>query len=116
MEQLEAIPWVVLTGPTNAGKSTLFNSLLGHERAVVSDVAGTTRDVLIEPLSIRVRDRNCEVMLVDLAGDDDDPATINRLMQAAADDARARAELVLYCAPVDEAEPTGLPHRRRRLS
>jgi tRNA modification GTPase len=103
MEQLESIPWVVLTGPTNAGKSTLFNALLGRERAVVSEIAGTTRDVLMEPLTIRVNDRPCEVMLVDLAGDDDDPATINQLMQQAASDARARAELVLHCVPADEA-------------
>lgn len=108
MEQLEAIPWVVLTGPTNAGKSTLFNALLDRTRAVVSDRAGTTRDVLMEPLTIRVGGRPCEVMLVDLAGADDAPSTINQLMQEAANDARARAELVLYCAPADEPPPKHL--------
>lgn len=39
---------VVLSGPVNAGKSTLFNALLGHERAIVSEHAGTTRDVVSE--------------------------------------------------------------------
>lgn len=39
---------VVLAGPVNAGKSTLFNALLGQERAIVSEHAGTTRDVVSE--------------------------------------------------------------------
>jgi tRNA modification GTPase len=41
-------PQVVLTGPTNAGKSTLFNLLLGHKRSIVSNIAGTTRDFISE--------------------------------------------------------------------
>jgi len=105
MEQLEAIPWVVLAGPTNAGKSTLFNALLGRDRAVVSDVAGTTRDVLMEPLSIDISGQKHEVMLVDLAGADDDPSTINRLMQQHAASARSRAELVLHCLPPGATVP-----------
>ena len=39
---------VVLTGPVNAGKSTLFNALLGHDRAIVSPRPGTTRDLVSE--------------------------------------------------------------------
>lgn len=39
---------VVFTGPVNAGKSTLFNALLGHDRAIVSDLPGTTRDLVSE--------------------------------------------------------------------
>ena len=42
---------VVLRGPVNAGKSTLFNALVGHSRAIVSAQAGTTRDVVSETLS-----------------------------------------------------------------
>lgn len=37
---------VVLAGPRNAGKSSLFNALLGRDAAIVTDIAGTTRDVL----------------------------------------------------------------------
>lgn len=106
MEQLEAIPWVVLTGPPNAGKSTLFNALLGRERAVVSDVAGTTRDVLTEPLRISTEHGEAEVMLVDLAGTEHvdplaDAETLEPQMQRAAREASSRAELVLECTAAD---------------
>ncbi|GAB7140327.1 tRNA uridine-5-carboxymethylaminomethyl(34) synthesis GTPase MnmE [Deferribacterales bacterium RsTz2092] len=44
---------VVIAGAPNAGKSTLFNKLLGKQRAIVSDEAGTTRDVLSEAINIQ---------------------------------------------------------------
>lgn len=43
---------VAIVGPTNAGKSTLLNTLLGEERAIVSDIHGTTRDSIEETLNI----------------------------------------------------------------
>jgi len=97
---LEALPWVVLAGPPNAGKSTLFNTLLGHERAVTSDLAGTTRDVLAEPLRIEDSDgRAAEVMLVDVAGLDEPSAGLDASMQRAANDALDRADLLVWVRP-----------------
>jgi tRNA modification GTPase len=45
-------PSVVIYGKTNSGKSTLFNSLIGRERSIVSNIEGTTRDYVVEPLLI----------------------------------------------------------------
>jgi tRNA modification GTPase len=55
---------VVISGPPNAGKSSLFNALLGADRAIVTDVPGTTRDVLSERVDIG----GVAVTLVDTAG------------------------------------------------
>jgi tRNA modification GTPase len=63
-EPLTHEPAVVLVGRPNAGKSTLLNALAGHERAVVSAVAGTTRDVL----SAEVRLARGLVRVLDVAG------------------------------------------------
>ena len=54
----------VIAGRPNAGKSTLLNALLNEERAIVSDVAGTTRDTIEEPLVIE----GIEFRLIDTAG------------------------------------------------
>ncbi len=55
---------VVLAGPVNAGKSTLFNRLLGRDRAIVTPHPGTTRDLLEGVLEIE----GVRVVLVDTAG------------------------------------------------
>jgi tRNA modification GTPase len=104
LESLQALPWVVLEGEPNAGKSTLFNTLLGRERAVVSSVRGTTRDVIAEPLRLGgVMD--AEVLLVDLAGTDAVSSPIDEAMQRLAQEARARGDVIIRCLSPGEDRP-----------
>jgi tRNA modification GTPase len=55
---------VALVGRPNVGKSSLFNALLGQDRAIVTDIAGTTRDQLHEKFTIK----NIPISLIDTAG------------------------------------------------
>jgi tRNA modification GTPase len=55
---------VVVAGPTNAGKSSMVNAIAGDERAIVTDVPGTTRDHIEVPLSLA----GVPVLLTDTAG------------------------------------------------
>ncbi len=87
----EALPVVVIVGAPNAGKSTLFNALVGEDRALVTAVPGTTRDAVAEVVEIcgeRVR-------LVDTAGLRESEETVERLGVDAARRAAAGADLLL---------------------
>ncbi len=96
-------PRVALVGAPNAGKSTLFNALLGKRRAVESDEAGTTRDVLVEPLDLAPLVPGAgEVSLMDLAGLDGALAARGALDEEAqrlAREAVARADVLICCDP-----------------
>ncbi len=89
----------VIVGPPNAGKSSLLNALAGHERAIVTDVPGTTRDLLHDI----VRIDGVELTLVDTAGlrDATDAIELEGIRRALAE--VARADLVI--AVVDARDP-----------
>jgi tRNA modification GTPase len=85
---------VVLLGRVNAGKSSLFNALLGEERALVDAGAGTTRDVLEGELELD----GVGVRLIDTAGERLDGAAAERVEQRGLELARkrrARADLAV---------------------
>ena len=95
-------PWrIVLAGRVNAGKSSLMNALIGHDRSIVAAVPGTTRDVVAAPAVLQ----GWAVELIDVAGsrDDGEPASATEragIARAAA--ARATADLVVRVVPVED--------------
>lgn len=94
---------VVLFGPVNAGKSTLFNRLLGEERALVDAEPGTTRDAIEGPWRVA----GVTLTLVDTAGlreQADRAGRIEALGIARARDLARGADLVLLVLPVGTSE------------
>jgi len=83
----------VLAGPPNSGKSSLYNALLGEERAIVTDIPGTTRDALEAVISIG----GFPFRLVDTAGLRDSDDQVEALGVEVARRYLDRADLVLFC-------------------
>ncbi len=105
--QVDAPAKVVLVGMPSAGKSTLFNRLLGRTRSVISATPGTTRDVIEEPLTLVTQTgQPVQVMLVDVAGLDDPAGWIDRQAQQAAAMAIAEADLALVLIDPTQARET----------
>jgi len=93
----DGLPRVVLAGPANIGKSSLFNALVGQARALVADEPGTTRDWVEAEI-----DGPQPFVLVDLAGFE--AASERHAAVAAATRERARADLIIECQDALEAE------------
>lgn len=91
---------VVIVGRPNAGKSSLLNLLSGQEAAIVTEVAGTTRDVLREQIDVD----GLAVELVDTAGLRNDPDRIEAEGIRRAREALANADAVLWIQDATEAE------------
>jgi tRNA modification GTPase len=92
---------VVIVGRPNAGKSSLMNRLSGEETAIVTEIAGTTRDVLRERINID----GLAVELVDTAGLRDNPDRIEAEGIRRARKALAAADAVLWIQDATEAVP-----------
>lgn len=96
-ERLREGALVVIAGPPNAGKSSLFNALVGRERAIVTEVPGTTRDAIEAPISCR----GFPFRLVDTAGLRDADDRVERLGVDVSRQYVRDADIVLLCAPID---------------
>lgn len=90
----------VIVGPPNAGKSSLLNALAGSERAIVSDLAGTTRDLLRET----VRVDGVELTLVDTAGLRTGGDSIEREGMRRAEAELTRADLAIVVLDAREVD------------
>jgi tRNA modification GTPase len=98
---------VVIAGRPNVGKSSLFNALLGHARAIVTETPGTTRDLVTETCDIE----GVRVTLVDTAGVRETHDRVEREGVLRAARARDVADLLIVVLDVAEA----LTHEDARL-
>lgn len=109
-EMLREGALVVIGGAPNAGKSSLFNAIVGRERAIVTALAGTTRDAIEAAVELR----GWPVRLVDTAGLRDSTDIVERLGIEISERYLANADVVLLCAEhADEMDL--LMDRTRRI-
>ncbi len=97
---------VVLTGKPNAGKSSLFNALVGKDAALVSAEPGTTRDYLERVINID----GVSVELVDTAGERETASVLEAAAQVLGNQQARAADLVLWCVACDDCSE---PERQR---
>ena len=99
VERLRQGARVVLAGPPNAGKSSLFNAMLARDAAIVTSIAGTTRDVLEAPVA-----RNgMSFMLIDTAGLHESEDEVERIGIERATAMLHQADLILWLGDPGEA-------------
>ena len=90
---------VVAAGPPNAGKSSLINAIAGNERIIVSEVAGTTRDVIEVPLALFGR----PFLFVDTAGVRADADALEAIGIGLAQRESEQADILLWLGESDRA-------------
>ena len=90
---------IAICGKPNVGKSSLFNSLLNLDRAIVTDVAGTTRDILTETLDLGI-----PVTLVDTAGirNDENVDKVEEIGIQYSKQAAQDADLILFVFDINQ--------------
>ena len=89
----------VIVGKPNAGKSSLMNLLVGEDRAIVTDIAGTTRDILEETVILH----GISLKIVDTAGIHDTEDKVEQIGVGRAKEYARDADLILYV--VDSSKP-----------
>ena len=95
---------IVVAGPPNAGKSSLINAIVGEERAIVTDIPGTTRDHIEVPLSLN----GVPILLTDTAGLRETSDEVEAIGVARAERLTEMADVLLWLG-----EPPDLPAHPR---
>ena len=101
----------VIAGRPNAGKSTLLNVILNEERAIVSDIAGTTRDTIEEVINIK----GVQFRLIDTAGIRDAQDQIEAIGVQKTLDSIANASVLLYVFDVINLSPEEVKNDLKKL-
>ncbi len=107
---------IAVIGRPNVGKSSLVNALLGEERVIVSEVAGTTRDAIDIDFTLQFQDSERPAVLVDTAGlrkQTKVDTVVEYFSVMRAKSAISRADLVLF---VVESDPTGMTAQDRKIA
>jgi tRNA modification GTPase len=95
-ERLREGALVVIAGVPNSGKSSLFNSLVGFDRAIVTEIAGTTRDAIEAPVSCS----GFPFRLIDTAGIRKSDDTVEKLGIEVSKRYVSAADIVIFCVEV----------------
>ncbi|HEY4070336.1 MAG TPA: tRNA uridine-5-carboxymethylaminomethyl(34) synthesis GTPase MnmE [Sphingomicrobium sp.] len=106
VERLKDGVTVVVAGPPNAGKSSLLNAIAGEERAIVTDIPGTTRDHIEVPLSLG----GVPILLTDTAGLRQSGDEVEAIGVARAAGLIESADVLIWLGGVDDA-----PNHPRRV-
>ncbi len=96
---------IVFAGPPNSGKSSLFNMIVGRHAAIVTDVAGTTRDRIEAPVTLD----GLPLLLIDTAGLRDEGADqVERIGIERTSEAMAEADIILWLGEADSLPQGGI--------
>lgn len=102
---------VAIVGPVNAGKSSLFNRMVGENRAIVTEIPGTTRDVIREPIILE----GLVFVLHDTAGLRGTRDRVESIGIDLAETAASHADIVVFVIDSSEPAAVGLSERLEKL-
>lgn len=98
IEEVETGIKIVIAGPANAGKSTLFNKILGYERSITYDEPGTTRDIINEKIIFKGN----EVTITDSAGIRETKNKIEEIGIKKSEEEIKKAKILIWISGLDQ--------------